>query len=78
MSDERARNFQVHSSDLERARFLLGEALDEDEAENTEEAIKLYSEAVELCLKARTQTKDKELASNLTKVRDVLSLIPPI
>ena len=68
MSDESAKNFEGHSSDLERARFLLGEALDDDEAGNTDDAIKRYSEAVDICLKARQQTKDKELASNLTKV----------
>ena len=36
--------------DLERAHFLLNEALDEDEQNETEEAIKLYSEAISLCI----------------------------
>lgn len=36
--------------DLERARFLVTQAFEEDAKENAEEAIELYSEAVELCL----------------------------
>lgn len=36
--------------DLERARFLVTQAFDEDDKGNAEEAIELYSEAVELCL----------------------------
>lgn len=39
-------------SELSRAHFLLLEAFDEDEAGNAEEAIELYSSAVELCLEA--------------------------
>lgn len=39
-------------SELSRANFLLLEALDEDESGNAEEAIELYSSAVELCLEA--------------------------
>lgn len=38
--------------DLERAEFLLYQAFNEDEENNTEEAVELYLEAVELCLKA--------------------------
>uniref|UniRef100_A0A8C5SQY1 MIT domain-containing protein n=1 Tax=Laticauda laticaudata TaxID=8630 RepID=A0A8C5SQY1_LATLA len=37
--------------DLERAYFLVTQAFDEDEKGNNEEAIELYTEAVELCLK---------------------------
>lgn len=37
--------------DLERAHFLVTQAFDEDEKGNAEEAIELYTEAVELCLK---------------------------
>ncbi|GFR95180.1 calpain-7-like [Elysia marginata] len=38
-------------TDLEKAGFLLTEALDEDEQGNISEAVDLYSEAVQLCLK---------------------------
>jgi hypothetical protein len=41
----------VFQTDLERARFLLSEALDEDEKGDVDMAIELYSSAVELCLK---------------------------
>jgi MIT (microtubule interacting and transport) domain len=58
----------IANSDLEKAHFLIKEALDEDEDGNADEAIKLYSEAIELCIKARKQTEDRELASKLTKV----------
>ncbi|KAG9476084.1 hypothetical protein GDO78_002914 [Eleutherodactylus coqui] len=36
--------------DLERAHFLVTQAFDEDDKGNAEEAIELYTEAVELCL----------------------------
>ena len=39
-------------SELSRAHFLLLEAFEEDEAGNAEEAVELYSSAVELCLEA--------------------------
>ncbi|MFH4979885.1 hypothetical protein AB6A40_006594, partial [Gnathostoma spinigerum] len=38
--------------DLERAKFLLYQAFDSDEAGNVEEAVTLYSEAVEFCIKS--------------------------
>lgn len=37
--------------ELERAEFLLNQGLTEDEEGNNAEAIELYTEAVELCLK---------------------------
>lgn len=37
--------------DLEKAKFLMNQAIDDDSAGNIEEAIAQYSEAVELCLK---------------------------
>lgn len=37
---------------LDRAKFLLSQALDEDEADNYQEALELYTLAVELCLQA--------------------------
>lgn len=38
--------------ELDRAKFLLMQALDEDEANNSQEALELYTQAVELCLQA--------------------------
>ena len=38
--------------DLRRAEFLIREAINEDEAGNEDDAIELYSQAVEVCLKA--------------------------
>ena len=61
------------SSDLDRAHFLIREGLDADETGHGDEAVGLYSQAVELCLKARQQTVDKDLAAKLTKV--ILSFI---
>ena len=36
---------------LEKAKFLMNQAIDDDSAGNLEDAIAQYSEAVELCLK---------------------------
>lgn len=36
--------------DLERAHFLVTQAFDEDEKGNDDEAVELYTQAVELCL----------------------------
>lgn len=54
--------------EMERAEFLLYQALDEDEAGSVEEAVELYSQAVELCLQARKQTNDLDLQSKLAKL----------
>ncbi|KAG1687433.1 Calpain-7 [Nymphon striatum] len=51
--------------DLGKAEFLLHQALDEDEDGTVEEAISLYSEAVDLCLKARKATSDPYLLEKL-------------
>lgn len=56
------------TSDLERAHFLMLEALEEDEAGNSKDAVEIYSAAIELCLKAKDKTEDKELQSKLTTV----------
>lgn len=50
---------------LERAEFLMRQGLDEDEAGNKDDAIDLYSEAVELCLKAKKLTADTDLQRKL-------------
>ncbi|XP_022258439.1 calpain-7-like [Limulus polyphemus] len=60
----------VHQQELERAQFLLHQAFDEDSDGNKEEAVELYSQAVELCLKARKQTQDAALQKNLTKLAE--------
>ncbi|XP_066483406.1 calpain-7 isoform X4 [Tiliqua scincoides] len=54
--------------DLERAHFLVTQAFDEDEKGNAEEAIELYTEAVELCLKTANETSDTTLQTKLNKL----------
>lgn len=54
----------------ERARFLLEQALDEDEQGNAEEAIELYSEAVELCLESRKSVTNNALKERLKKIAE--------
>ncbi|XP_041366509.1 calpain-7-like [Gigantopelta aegis] len=54
--------------DLERAQFLLHQAFDEDESNNTEEAVELYMEAVELFLKIRNSASDVSLQEKATKM----------
>uniref|UniRef100_A0A914VRZ6 Calpain catalytic domain-containing protein n=1 Tax=Plectus sambesii TaxID=2011161 RepID=A0A914VRZ6_9BILA len=70
---------------IERAEFLLYQALDNDEQGNASEAIELYSEAIALCLETRKQTdntvmqtKLKALATNaLERAEDLKSKNPP-
>ncbi|XP_017673423.1 PREDICTED: calpain-7 isoform X2 [Lepidothrix coronata] len=54
--------------DLERAHFLVTQAFDEDDKGNAEEAIELYTEAVELCLKTATETSEAGLQSKLKQL----------
>ncbi|XP_040208994.1 calpain-7 isoform X2 [Rana temporaria] len=54
--------------DLERARFLVTQAFEEDAKENAEEAIELYSEAVELCLNTSNETTDQNLQTKLKQL----------
>ncbi|XP_077667330.1 calpain-7 isoform X5 [Eretmochelys imbricata] len=54
--------------DLERAHFLVTQAFDEDDKGNAEEAVELYSEAVELCLKTANETSDAILQSKLKQL----------
>ncbi len=56
------------TSELARANFLLLEALEDDEAGRSEEAVETYSQAVELCLKARKKTEDEELKRKLASL----------
>ena len=46
------------------------EALDEDEAGNADGAVELYMEAITVCIKAKKETEDKDLAAKLTKVAE--------
>ncbi|OQR78048.1 calpain-7-like [Tropilaelaps mercedesae] len=54
--------------DLRRARFLLTQALELDEAGEIDEPLKQYREAIELCLLAKSITLDKELQEKLFRV----------
>ncbi|KAM5230901.1 calpain-7 isoform 2-T2 [Hipposideros larvatus] len=54
--------------DLERAHFLVTQAFDEDEKGNVEDAIELYTEAVDLCLKTSSETADKTLQNKLKQL----------
>lgn len=54
--------------DVERAAFIVQQAFQEDEQNNTEEAVELYMEAVELCIKIRQQTVDSHLQERVTKL----------
>ena len=62
-----ARKAHDSSGDFERAKFCLVEALDLDENGQEEEAVDLYAEAVRLCLKAKDETKDDKLKTQLSK-----------
>ncbi|KAH0627281.1 hypothetical protein JD844_002804 [Phrynosoma platyrhinos] len=54
--------------DLERAHFLVTQAFDEDEKGNGDEAIELYTEAVELCLKTANETSETVLQVKLKQL----------
>ena len=49
----------MQDTDANRAKFLLSEALDADEAGDQQEALELYQEAVALVLDAKKKTSDK-------------------
>lgn len=53
---------------VERAAFIVQQAFQEDEQNNTDEAVELYMEAVELCIKIRQQTEDPNLQERVTKL----------
>ncbi|XP_060637815.2 calpain-7 isoform X3 [Anolis sagrei] len=54
--------------ELERAHFLVTQAFDEDEKGNGDEAIELYTEAVELCLKTANETSETVLQTKLKQL----------
>lgn len=57
-------------SELGRANFLLLEGLEEDEAGNAEEAIELYSSAVQLCLEVSKSVKNTSIAEKLRNLAE--------
>ncbi|KAI4890692.1 hypothetical protein NFI96_033755 [Prochilodus magdalenae] len=57
-----------HQLDLERAYFLVTQAFEEDEKGNSDEAIELYSQAVELCIQASNETSDQALQGKLKQL----------
>uniref|UniRef100_A0A3B4EFF6 Calpain catalytic domain-containing protein n=1 Tax=Pygocentrus nattereri TaxID=42514 RepID=A0A3B4EFF6_PYGNA len=57
-----------HQLDLERAYFLVTQAFEEDEKGNSDEAIELYSQAVELCIQASSETSDQALQGKLKQL----------
>ncbi|KAF7649589.1 hypothetical protein LDENG_00139130, partial [Lucifuga dentata] len=54
--------------DLERAHFLVTQAFEEDEKGNSDEAIELYTQAVELCIKTSNETSDQALQTKLKQL----------
>uniref|UniRef100_A0A4W3K982 Calpain 7 n=3 Tax=Callorhinchus milii TaxID=7868 RepID=A0A4W3K982_CALMI len=54
--------------DLERAHFLVTQAFDEDEKGSVDEAVELYTEGVELCLKTANETSDETLQVKLKQL----------
>uniref|UniRef100_A0AAQ5ZPM4 Calpain catalytic domain-containing protein n=1 Tax=Amphiprion ocellaris TaxID=80972 RepID=A0AAQ5ZPM4_AMPOC len=54
--------------DLERAHFLVTQAFEEDEKGNDDEAIELYTQAVELCIKTSNETSDQALQNKLKQL----------
>uniref|UniRef100_F1KU58 Calpain-7 n=1 Tax=Ascaris suum TaxID=6253 RepID=F1KU58_ASCSU len=68
----------VHQVNLERAEFLLYQALDADEAGRASEAVTLYSEAIELCLQSasscdtETRRKLRQLAKRALERAEAL------
>ncbi|XP_054637585.1 calpain-7 isoform X2 [Dunckerocampus dactyliophorus] len=54
--------------DLERAHFLVTQAFEEDEKGNGDEAIELYTQAVELCIKTSNETSDQALQTKLKQL----------
>ncbi|XP_014018676.2 calpain-7 [Salmo salar] len=54
--------------DLERAHFLVTQAFEEDEKGNGDEAIELYTQAVELCIQTSNDTTDQGLQGKLKQL----------
>ncbi|KAL4222516.1 calpain 7 [Mactra antiquata] len=58
----------AQQKELERATFLIKQAFEEDDLGNSQEAIDLYTEAVELCLKLRDSTNDPGLQGKVKRL----------
>ncbi|KAM6967673.1 calpain-7 [Aplochiton taeniatus] len=54
--------------DLERAHFLVTQAFEEDEKGNGDDAIELYTQAVELCIQTSNDTSDQGLQGKLKQL----------
>ncbi|XP_068424931.1 calpain-7 [Clinocottus analis] len=54
--------------DLERAHFLVTQAFQEDEKGNADEAVELYTQAVELCIDTSNETSDPALQTKLKQL----------
>ncbi|XP_062254761.1 calpain-7 [Platichthys flesus] len=54
--------------DMERAHFLVTQAFEEDEKGNDDEAVELYTQAVELCIKTSSETSDQALQTKLKQL----------
>uniref|UniRef100_A0A8D3E1C6 Calpain 7 n=1 Tax=Scophthalmus maximus TaxID=52904 RepID=A0A8D3E1C6_SCOMX len=54
--------------DMERAHFLVTQAFEEDEKGNDDEAVELYTQAVELCIKTSNETSDQALQTKLKQL----------
>ena len=63
-----AKKSHESSAEFQRAKFCLVEALQLDEAGQEDEAVDLYAEAVELCLKAKNETQNDKLKEKLAKL----------
>ena len=63
-----AKRAQTASGEFERAKFCLVEALELDESNQEDEAVELYTKAVELCIKAKKENTDESVKSKLGKV----------
>ncbi|MGH0156702.1 UNVERIFIED_CONTAM: hypothetical protein FKN15_032085 [Acipenser sinensis] len=57
-----------HQLDLEWAYFLVTQAFDDDEKGNVEEAVELYTQAVELCIETANETSDQTLQLKLKQL----------
>ncbi|XP_006635595.1 calpain-7 [Lepisosteus oculatus] len=57
-----------HQLDLERAYFLVTQAFEEDEKGNVDDAVELYTQAVELCIQTANETADQALEGKLKQL----------
>ncbi|TSK16117.1 Calpain-7 [Bagarius yarrelli] len=57
-----------HQLNLERSYFLVTQAFEEDEKGNSDEAIELYTQAVELCIQTSNETSDQALQGKLKQL----------